>query len=62
MTKKEVEQFFKTQFSDELKEWNTTPKDKPAKKQAWNDVVDILKKDGVVSTNTDWNQPSFIKN
>jgi len=62
LTKKEVEQIFKTEFKDFLKECNTTPKDKPAKREAWNNYIDYLQKDNQINPKSDWVHPKFISN
>jgi hypothetical protein len=37
--------------------------DKPAKRQAWNDYVDALQRDGAITERqaSSWDQPAFIK-
>lgn len=61
LTKVEVERMFKEEFKENLIKWNTMPTDKPAKRMAWNNFVDYLKRDGEVSEFTDWTQPRFIQ-
>jgi hypothetical protein len=72
VTKKEVEKYFKNVYYWNLnpKKYGSEPnclpckidfkKDKPAKRQIWNDLVDSLKKDGTINPNSNWNQPNFI--
>lgn len=58
-TKKQIESLFKQVYENELK--GLFKHDKPAKRQAWNDYIDYLKKDGTINPNSDWVQPKFIQ-
>lgn len=55
MTKKEAETAFREAFPK-------LPADKPARRQAWNDYIDGLQKDGQITRRQSetWTQPAFI--
>jgi hypothetical protein len=58
MTKREAERQFREDILPRL-----SSNDKPARRQAWNDYVDSLQKNGQITERQafDWDQPDFIK-
>ncbi len=54
MTKKQAETEFKSMY-------DYKKMDKPQKRMVWNDYVDSLRKNGQISSKSDWDQPGFIK-